>query len=72
MRNWFVLRRSKFRSIKAEIRVLGIDDGKFIPHSNGSVIIIGVVYRGVAIFEGLMQTKITIDGLDAFSASSLV
>ena len=44
---------------------MGIDDGKFIPHSKGSVIIIGVVYRGVSIFEGLMQTSITIDGLDA-------
>ena len=44
---------------------MGIDDGKFIPHSKGSVIIIGVVYRGVSIFEGLMQTNITIDGLDA-------
>ena len=59
------LPRSKFRSIKSEIRVLGIDDGKFIPHSKGSVIIIGVVYRGVSIFEGLMHTNITIDGLDA-------
>ena len=36
----------KFRGIKSEIRVLGIDDGAFIPHTNGVVNVIGVVYCG--------------------------
>ncbi len=55
----------RFRSIKPEIRVLGIDDGKFVPRTKGTVDVVGVVYRGGYWFEGVMHTKITIDGLDA-------
>lgn len=55
----------KFRSIKTEIRVLGIDDGYFVPHSTGTAAVVGVVYRGVHWFEGVMHTTINIDGLDA-------
>jgi len=58
-----VLRR--FRSIKSEIRVLGIDDGQFVPRTKGTVDVVGVVYRGGYWFEGVMRTKITIDGFDA-------
>ena len=54
-----------FRSIKSEIRTLGIDDGSFIPKTKGAVDIVGVVYRGAYWFEGFMHSKITIDGLDA-------
>jgi endonuclease V-like protein UPF0215 family len=56
---------TKFYSIKPEIRVLGIDDGRFVPHSQGTVEVIGVVYRGGYWFEGIMHTKISIDGLDS-------
>jgi endonuclease V-like protein UPF0215 family len=55
----------RFRSIKSEIRVLGIDDGRFVLHTNGPVDVVGVVYRGGYCFEGVMRTEITIDGLDA-------
>jgi endonuclease V-like protein UPF0215 family len=55
----------RFRSIKSEIRVLGIDDGRFVPHTKGTVDVVGVVYRGGYLFEGVMRTEITIDGLDA-------
>ena len=55
----------RFHSVKPEIRVLGIDDGKFVPHTKGTVDVVGVVYRGSYSFEGIMKTKITIDGLDA-------
>ena len=55
----------RFNSVKPEIRVLGIDDGKFVPHTKGTVDVVGVVYRGAYFFEGIMKTKITIDGLDA-------
>jgi endonuclease V-like protein UPF0215 family len=55
----------KLRSIKPEIRVLGIDDGRFVPHTKGMAIVVGVVYRGACCFEGVMHTKIAIDGLDA-------
>jgi endonuclease V-like protein UPF0215 family len=55
----------RFRSIKTEIRVLGVDDGAFVPHVKGIADVVGVVYRGGNWFEGLMRTEITVDGLDA-------
>ena len=55
----------RFHSIKPEIRVLGIDDGRFVPRTKGTVDVVGVVYRGGYWFEGVMHTEITIDGLDA-------
>ncbi len=60
-----ILIPKRFRSIKPEIRVLGIDDGGFVPRTKGMVDIVGVVYRGGYWFEGVMGTEITIDGLDA-------
>jgi endonuclease V-like protein UPF0215 family len=55
----------RFRSIKPEIRVVGIDDGAFVPRTKGTVNVVGVVYRGGCWFEGVMRTEITIDGMDA-------
>jgi len=60
-----VLRPKKFREIKPEIRILGVDDGKFIPHSEGHVIVVGVVFRGGSSIDGVMHTHIAIDGFDA-------
>ena len=54
-----------FRVIKPEIRVLGIDDGKFTPHTKGSAIVVGVVFRGGCWLDGVLHTRIEIDGLDA-------
>ncbi len=54
-----------FRVIKQEIQVLGIDDGKFLPHTKGDVLVVGVVFRGGCFIDGIMHTKIAIDGLDA-------
>ncbi|MEM3622261.1 MAG: DUF99 family protein [Candidatus Bathyarchaeia archaeon] len=55
----------KFRVIKSEIRVLGVDDGIFIPRSKGLVPIVGVVFRGGYWLDGVMHTNVKIDGLDA-------
>lgn len=55
----------KFRAIKQEIRVLGVDDGVFIPHSRGSAPVIGVVFRGGYWLDGVMSTKVEVDGFDA-------
>jgi hypothetical protein len=55
----------KFRSIKPEIRVLGVDDGVFVPRTKGTVDVIGVVYRGGYWLDGVMRTEVIIDGLDA-------
>lgn len=54
-----------FGVVKQEIRILGIDDGKFTPHIQGEVLIVGVVFRGGYSLEGVMHTKVVIDGLDA-------
>ncbi len=51
--------------IKPEIRVLGIDDGMFVPHSRSKVPIIGVIYRGGYWFDGIMYTEVEVDGFDA-------
>lgn len=55
----------KFRIIKPEIRVLGVDDGFFVPHSKGFAPIIGVVFRGGYWLDGVMSTKVEVDGFDA-------
>ena len=55
----------RFRTIKPEIRVLGVDDGVFIPYTKGMVDVIGVVYRGGYWLDGVMRTEIIIDGMDA-------
>jgi len=51
--------------IKPEIRVLGVDDGTFVPHVKGQVPVIGVVFRGGYWLDGVMHTKIEVDGFDA-------
>ena len=61
-----------FQVIKPEIRVLGIDDGKFTPHTKGNVLVVGVVFRGGSSIEGLMHTNITLDGLDATDKLTLM
>lgn len=55
----------KFRIIKPEIRILGIDDGRFVPHTEGEVIVVGVVFRGGCSLDGVMHTHVAIDGFDA-------
>ncbi len=57
--------RRTLRVIKPEIRILGIDDGQFTPHSNEQVPVVGIVFRGGYWLDGVMCTHITVDGLDA-------
>jgi len=51
--------------IKPEIRVLGVDDGVFTPHVKGFVPVVGVVFRGGYWLNGVMHTKVEVDGFDA-------
>ena len=51
--------------LKPEIRILGFDDGAFVPRSNASVIVIGVIFRGGNFLDGALKTEVTIDGRDA-------
>jgi len=53
--------------IKPEIRVLGVDDGVFTPHMEGLVPVVGVVFRGGYWLDGVMHTKVEVDGFDATS-----
>ena len=54
----------KFRIIKPEIRVLGVDDGPFFPH-RGHAPIVGVVFRGGYWLDGVLSTRVKVDGFDA-------
>lgn len=55
----------KFRVIKPEIRVLGVDDGVFTPHVKRLVPVVGVVFRGGYWLDGVMHTKVEVDGFEA-------
>jgi endonuclease V-like protein UPF0215 family len=55
----------KIRVVKPEIRILGIDDGVFMPHSKELVDVVGVVYRGGYWLDGFMHTQVQVDGIDA-------
>jgi len=51
--------------IKPEIRVLGVDDGIFTPHVKSLVPLVGVVFRGGYWLDGVMHTRVEVDGFDA-------
>ena len=57
--------RRPLRIIKPEIRVVGIDDGRFTVHSKDQVLVIGVVFRGSDCVDGIMSTMIRVDDFDA-------
>jgi hypothetical protein len=59
------LSTKRFRIVKTEIRVLGVDDGVFTPHVKGDALIVGVVFRGGYWLDGVMHTRVKVDGLDA-------
>jgi len=55
----------RFRNIKPEIRILGVDDGPFVPHSGEQVMLIGTLFRAGNWLDGVLCTHITVDGTDA-------
>jgi endonuclease V-like protein UPF0215 family len=55
----------KFRVIKREIRIVGVDDGVFVPHTKGLADVVGVVFRGGYWLDGVMKTEVVVDGIDA-------
>jgi endonuclease V-like protein UPF0215 family len=59
------LKPKPFRSIKREIRVLGVDDGVFVPHVKGSALVVGAVFRGGCWLDGVVHTSVEVDGFDA-------
>ena len=51
--------------VKKEIRVIGIDDAPFNKFNDSKVLIVGVVMRGGSWIDGILSTKITVDGNDS-------
>ena len=55
----------RIRSVKPEIRVLGVEDGGVKAPRSGVVDVTGVVYRGGYWLDGVMQTTVEVNGTDA-------
>jgi hypothetical protein len=59
------LKNVKFWDIKPEIRVIGVDDGPFKPHTKGKTLLVGAVLRGGQWLDGILSTSVSVDGRDA-------
>ncbi len=59
------MKNKKFRIIKREIRILGIDDAPFPPHTKNKVILVGTIFRGGTWLDGVLRTYIKGDGTDS-------
>lgn len=55
----------KFRSIKQEIRILGVDDSPFPAHTKEEVMLVGTVFRAGNWLDGVLSTFVNGDGVDA-------
>jgi len=55
----------KFRIIKNEIRILGVDDSPFPSHTKEELLLVGTVFRGGSWLDGVLSTYIHGDGTDA-------
>jgi endonuclease V-like protein UPF0215 family len=67
-----ILEAKGFGAIKSEIRVLGIDDGRFVPHAEGTALVVGVVFRGGDWLDGVLHTRVEIDGFDSTERIALM
>jgi len=47
---------------KKEIRTLGIDDSPFRKFTKSNILVIGAIFRGGTLLDGLLTTKVRIDG----------
>ncbi|MFH1327803.1 MAG: DUF99 family protein [Candidatus Bathyarchaeota archaeon] len=56
---------AKFRRIKREIRIVGIDDGKSAMRMARRNNLIGAVFRGGEWLDGVLKTKVRVDGFDS-------
>lgn len=59
------MNNKQFRSIKPEIRILGIDDAPFPTHTKNEIMLIGTIFRGGTWLDGVLRTYITGDGDDS-------
>ena len=51
--------------VKAEARILGIDDSPFDKFKDKRTLIIGTFFRGGSSLDGVMSTTVAVDGTDA-------
>ena len=51
--------------VKENIRTIGIDDAAFKRDLSSNTFVFGVIVRGYSLVEGVLRTKVKIDGLDA-------
>ncbi len=61
----YIARLFIVKMFKKEIRVIGIDDSPFNKFKDKKVLVIGVVMRGGSWIDGILSTKVTVDGNDA-------
>ena len=50
---------------KKEIRVIGIDDSPFNKFKDKKILVVGVVMRGGSWIDGILSTKVEVDGNDS-------
>jgi len=53
------------KMVKKEIRVIGIDDSPFNKFKDKKILVVGVVMRGGSWVDGILSTKVDVDGNDA-------
>lgn len=51
--------------VKKEIRVIGVDDSPFNKFGDSKVLVVGVVMRGGSWVDGILSTKVIVDGDDS-------
>ena len=51
--------------LKKEIRVVGIDDSPFKKFQKNKVLVVGTIFRGGIFLDGVLSTKVTLDGNDS-------
>jgi len=51
--------------MKQEIRLIGIDDAPFNKSKKGNVLVVATFFRGGSFLEGILSTKVRIDGKDS-------
>lgn len=51
--------------MKPEIRLLGIDDSPFDKFHDRDALVIGTIFRGGSFLDGVLSTRVTVDGDDA-------
>jgi len=58
-------RVARFREIKKEVRIMGIDDCPLDPARQKRTIVLGIVFRGRLRLDGATSTDVEVDGRDS-------